>query len=92
METRISLGIVVADDTILGMATVYVGRWEGSKLIACAKPYKKEVIIAPLDMGTSVYPYAIATIRDAADRVIASMLEAMSAGEVLLMHQTPELE
>lgn len=88
METRISLTITRPDDTIYGEASLSVSRWDGARLEFNSIPYKDVAIFAHLEPNDNVYPYAIAAMRDAADRAIADMMMHFSRGEVLLMRET----
>lgn len=87
METRMALTINIEDGTIMGEATFYVSKWDGPHLKWNARVYEDTALVTSIESDQSVYPYAIAALRDAADRAIAAMVEKFSRGEVLLMHE-----
>lgn len=86
METRIIMTMVVPDDTIYGECRVSVSRWDGAQLVANSQPYAGPIVLAPLEKDQSVFPYAVAALREGADPAIASMIDQMAAHQVLLMH------
>lgn len=88
METRISLSVTIPEDAIYGKAVLYVGLWQDNVLLHASKPYEDVAVCQPAGVLTPIYPYAVAAIRDAADRAIAAMLEHIAKGEVLLMHES----
>lgn len=88
METRISLGIEIDDETGKAQLQVYVSKWDGSQLKYNANTYRGDTICAPIRLDQSTYPYAVASLRDATDRVVAVLLERIARGETQLMHET----
>lgn len=86
METRLSLTIIVAEETIFGECRLAVSVWDDSKLVKNVGVYKAPAVVQTLDTEANVIPWAIAVLRDSADRVIADMLEKFSKGEEKLMH------
>lgn len=87
METKILLSITVPDDTIHATVRLTVSRWDGIELQFNSLPYTGNAIVAPYEPEHSVIPYAIAAVRDVADRAVADMLERFARGEVLLMKE-----
>lgn len=87
METRVMLTLVIEDDTIYGECRVSVSRWDGPQLVMNSAPYRAPAILRPIEPDESVFPYAVAALREGTDNAIASMLEQMGKSEVLLMHQ-----
>lgn len=87
METRISLGITVPEETGIGEVVLYVSKWNGVDLLYTTVAYREHMASRHFEVDDSVYPYAIAAVRDAADRAVAAMMEKFARGETLLMHQ-----
>lgn len=92
METQVVLTVTVNDDTIFGEAKLSVARWDGTELVASVFAYRQPAVVQELNPESNVYPYAVAVLRDQADRAIAAMLSAFSKGEVLLMREAEYLK
>jgi hypothetical protein len=87
VETRLSLTIVLQEDNLYGKVQVFASQWHGTELIRHSKPVDLDTPIAPYDRDKSVYPWAIAVVKDAADRAAGDLLAKIERGEEMLMKE-----
>lgn len=92
MITRLSLSIEIEEGTIFGEVIVGVSRWFDGKMMECAQAYKAPIVAQAIEESHSIYPWAVAVLRDASDNAVADMLAKFGRGEALLMHRSAFLE
>lgn len=87
METRVSLYVTIDNETSKATVRSNVSVWDDASLKYNASTYVEETVERPVQLEESVYPYTVAVIRNASDRLVAELLERIARGEKLTMHE-----
>jgi len=90
VETRLSFSVTICEDALYGTVRVLASKWEDGELVKNSTLTQIAMPIAQYEDGTSLYPRAVAVLRDGGDQAVADLLGKMERGEALLMRDVPK--
>jgi hypothetical protein len=87
MEIRVSLYVTINNETGSAVLRSHVSIWDDAELKYNAVTYQEPTAERPAQLGESMYPYAVAVIRNASDRFVADLLDRIARGEEVKLHE-----
>lgn len=87
METRVSLYVVIDNESCKATIRSNVSIWDDAELKYNASSAVLDSMERPVELEHSVLPYTVAVLRNSSDQVVAHLLDRIAAGETLTLHE-----